>query len=226
MRRLLLAAAVLAAGLSAACVPQFGFGKPTVAEPIAAAAALPEAVATVKAPVVGRPAPAAPAFVAEALAEPIAPAAVPTLPVPAAASPAPKIEVTVAAPPAAPVTYHWGDDLLRWFSILMPVLTPLGLYLVTLVPGPIGAFLRMWMNERRMQELVGRAYTAVQGAVEGQAVTVDVGNSMLAWIAQKGVEELTPQAIKWLGGEDGIRSKASALIPFEPGASAASVEAE
>ena len=242
IRRTLTLAAIAAVALTTAgCfkVPSFGVAKPAAAEPIALAAVQPAAVATVEAPVTGRPAPAvrAPVFVPPAIvAELAAPAAVPTLPVPQASAAPTEIKVTVAAPaPAADtrVTWGWGDELSRWMRILEPVLVPalvsLALWLLSLVapylPGPVGLAVRMWFTERTMRELVGRSYTAVAGAAEGREVTVDVGNQQLAYIASTALRELPPRMIRWMGGEDGIRAKASAVIPFEAEASSASVNA-
>jgi hypothetical protein len=219
MRRRFLALVALAVALPlAACnMPSFGGGSPPAAAvaaeaPAPAFAPRPASLPRMAAAAAVREAPAAATAVLPA--GPASPAFI------APGAPAPStIAVTVAAPSPTAVEVHWGDRLLQLVQWLASVLIPIAVAGLGFVRGPIGMVLRAYLTEKKMAELVGYGLNAVAGAAKGKVLTVDVGSQVLAVVAQRALDDSPRYILKLLGGEEGIRAKALAMLHLEPDAS-------
>lgn len=132
------------------------------------------------------------------------------------------------------VSFPWGD----WISagieqIVLPILATVLLATLTWAAKFLPASLRAYAttkNTAAVEQLLQRAITfglnKVEGAAQGQTLTVPVGSEVLANSAQYAIDHGPVWLLQAMGGEQGVREKILARLPIDPGANGGQVLAQ
>lgn len=107
-------------------------------------------------------------------------------------------------------------------NLLLSLLAALWAVSKNKLPAPVLWALKLYGEDKLINQAVSLALNAVPGAAKGTPLTIDVGNAVLARALQWLVNDI-PFALKLLGGEDAIKAKIFAALHLEPEASAAAM---
>ena len=138
---------------------------------------------------------------------------------------APALAAAVTGTGATSVTLPYGD----WVAgsaqfaaqLLQPVLLAAVTGLVAVLPWPLRLFLTSTLVERLVGNALDFALNEVEGAAKGRALTVDLGQAVLARAVGRAVAQAPSWLLEAAGGPTGIAEKVFRLLHLEPGASAA-----
>lgn len=169
------------------------------------------------------PASAAPAHKAVPL---VAAIEAPAQPLALAAPVAPQqVVVSVAQPDAAErsISLPVADWTAAARNVVFTLLLGLWALAKNKLPAPVLWAVKLYGEQKLIEQAINLAINAVPGAAKGQPLTIDVGNAVLAHALQWVVDEVPSFVVKLMGGEDGIKAKIFAALHLEPDASAAAM---
>lgn len=149
--------------------------------------------------------------------------------------------VVVQSDTAVTIPYaSWVDQVFKLIHDLGVALLPFAATaLIAMLPAPIrmiaGPFLQKQANSV-LDKALEYGHNAVKGAVQGETLTVPVGNKVLAHAVQYFIES-APKLAEKLGGVDGVAQKIFARLnipktagiedfPIKPATGAASTKAQ
>lgn len=89
------------------------------------------------------------------------------------------------------------------------------------LPAPILWALKLYGEQKLVEQAVNMGINAVPGAAKGEALSINVGSQVLAHALQWVVDTVPGFVVSLMGGEDGIKAKIFAALHLEPDASAA-----
>lgn len=126
--------------------------------------------------------------------------------------------------PETVVTFKWGDLLAVFLTNLAAnpdsaAWTLFGLamtWVATRLPAPLKWAWRLFQIEQLLAKSLQAGFNSTAGAFAGQAVSVDVGNKVIANALQYAIDNGNAAAIKWAGGEELLRQKLLARVVIEP----------
>ena len=122
------------------------------------------------------------------------------------------------------VTVPFGDYIAFAADLVSKYAAPLVAIILGIaarvLPAAIVDYLAMLRIEQLLTRAVGYGITAVKGAAEGQTLTVNVGNEVLAQALNYAIKH-APDVVTWAGGADALREKILARLNVAAGASVA-----
>lgn len=112
----------------------------------------------------------------------------------------------------------WGDLLANGADTLVMIIIALLGWAMRLLPAHILAVVQTWQVEQILARAITAGINKTAGAAKGKALTVDVGNAVLAQALQYVIDNAPAWLIKWAGGEEGLRDKLIARLDVEASA--------
>lgn len=133
--------------------------------------------------------------------------------------------------PETVVTFNWGDLIGVFFTNLASnpdsaAWTAFGLaltWLVTRLAPPLQWAFKVFQVEQLLKNAIMNAINSTKGAAEGQALSADVGNVVLAKAIQYAIDNGQAWLINWMGGPKGTGEKVIARLNLKPGVSVVDV---
>lgn len=117
------------------------------------------------------------------------------------------------AAPSTSVTIPWGEWLIAARDAAVAILLALITFAFRALPSNIAAMLNSARVIQIVEKGIDYGFNAVEGAVKGKALTVNVGSEVVAQAVQYVVDQAPAWMIQWAGGEDGIRRMVIARLP-------------
>lgn len=121
------------------------------------------------------------------------------------------------------VTWAWGEAASTIASALLTLISSVAMYYFRKLPENIVALIGNARVETLLQNAKAYAINAVKDASGDKALSVDVGNKVLAEALQYALDNGSSWLLNWGGGADGIAKKIWARLNLEPEASSAAV---
>ncbi|MEE7460705.1 hypothetical protein MFUR16E_04825 [Methylobacterium fujisawaense] len=148
----------------------------------------------------------------------------PAQPLALAAPVAPQqVVVSVAPAEANTVAVPLGQWLQNARDFLEALFLAVLAFVLRKLPAPIVWVVKMYGEDKIVQQAIAMAINAVPGAAKGEALSVPVGSSVLAHALQWVVDNVPRFAVSMMGGEDAIKAKIFAALHLEADASAAAM---
>ena len=123
------------------------------------------------------------------------------------------------------VTWAWGATVAQGGQAIAWLLASVAMVMLRKLPPNIVAIFGNARVELLLNNAVGYGLNAVEGAVKGKVLTVDVGNEVLAKALQYAVDNAPGWLQAWAGGPDGLAKKIWARLNLGEGASDAALPA-
>jgi hypothetical protein len=125
---------------------------------------------------------------------------------------------TITTSQPTTVTVGWGDYVVQAAQTLALLAFAALMALARNLPAQIYNVLVTARAEQLLGKAIGWGLNAVDGAVQGKTLTVDVGRSVTAQAVQYVVSHGSGWLVTWLGGPVGVAQKIWARLPLEDGA--------
>ena len=139
----------------------------------------------------------------------------------------PVVVAVAAADPDVAASKSVALPLAEWISVVQGTLVTVLLGLLgkglAKLPAPLVWVVRMYGEEKIVNQAIALAVNAVPGVARGAPLNVEVGSSVLAHALQWIVDNVPKFAVSAMGGEDGIKAKIFAALHLEPDVSAAAM---
>ncbi|WP_441280495.1 hypothetical protein [Tardiphaga sp. 862_B3_N1_1] len=123
------------------------------------------------------------------------------------------------------VTWAWGATVSQAGQAIAWLLASVAMVMLRKLPANIVAIFGNARVELLLNNAIGYGLNAVQGAVKDKALTVDVGNEVLAKALQYAVDNAPGWLQSWAGGPEGLAKKIWARLNLGEGASDAALPA-
>lgn len=125
--------------------------------------------------------------------------------------------------PETVVTFQWGDLLAVFLTNLAAnpdsaAWTLFGLvmaWVAARLPAPLQWAWRLFQIEQLLEKSLKAGFNSTAGAYEGRALSVNVGNEVIANALQYAIDNGSAAAIKWAGGPEALRQKLLARVTLE-----------
>lgn len=140
-----------------------------------------------------------------------------------APTPPQQVVVSVAQPDANNVAVPIGQWLQNARDFLEALFLGVLAFALRKLPAPVVWAVKMYGEDKIVQQAIALAINAVPGAAKGEALSIPVGSSVLAHALQWVVDNVPKFAVSMMGGEDAIKAKIFAALHLEADASAAAM---
>lgn len=104
----------------------------------------------------------------------------------------------------------WAADLIT--TIILPIVGTAVLWLLAQFRGPWVQSLRTQAAEQLLAHAIAYGFNATAGAVRGKAVSIEIGNTVVATALSYAVTNGPHWLVAWLGGAEGVRDKILARL--------------
>lgn len=122
---------------------------------------------------------------------------------------------------------NWIDETLKFIQGFVELgVGGLVAFILTKLPAPIAAYVSANFRtqvEQVLTNAINYGFNAVEGAVKGKELDVNVGSSVVAEAAQYVVDHGPAKLVDAMGGEQGIKEKIVARLPLTPSTTASAV---
>jgi hypothetical protein len=115
------------------------------------------------------------------------------------------------------VTVPYGSWISDAADLLWTVILGAIAWALRQLPGQAADFLKMLRVEQLLARSKEFGVNRTQGAVAGKALSLNVGNEVLAKALQYAIDNGPKWMIEWMGGAAGVRQKLLARIPTDEG---------
>ncbi|MEY9110386.1 hypothetical protein ABH999_006582 [Bradyrhizobium yuanmingense] len=129
------------------------------------------------------------------------------------------VPVAVAAEASGTVTWSYGEWISQWAGALGTVLAAVAMWALRLLPGQIYAVLVAARADQIIQKGIDYGIAMAVGASKDNALTVNIGNDVLAQALQYVVDHAPGWLQAWMGGPEQIAQKIVARLNLVPEAS-------
>lgn len=126
--------------------------------------------------------------------------------------------VAQAASDTTKVTWAYGATLAQWASAAGTLLFAVAMWALRKLPAQVGSILITAKVDQILQKGIDYAINMVVGATKDKALSVDVGNKVLAQALQYVLDHAPDWLTAWMGGPDQIAQKIIARLNLAPDA--------
>lgn len=123
------------------------------------------------------------------------------------------------------VTWVWGATVSQAGQAIAWLLASIAMVMLRKLPANIVAIFGNARVELLLNNAIGYGLNAVEGAVKGKTLQVDVGNEVLAKALQYAVDNAPGWLQSWAGGPEGLAKKIWGRLNLGEGASDAAIPA-